>query len=236
MRTVKKHLYFWNLFVLSMLVFFTGCGQKEQTMEKSPAPSGEISAAETPLPVEMMDDQLFYAKGMESISINEADLTAGKQVNLTVQVKEGRELYGMIGREDLNPQMKLLIFPDEEKESEVYGIDLVGYLGEGFREVMDDSFLIARSGFDYQMAWYDFNQDGEKELIFAGGDRHTTMVCSVFQLEVKKESLKDQSKYYALEPKTILEIKEGVRAYVNDHNEICVVDRKNNISKRTVPL
>lgn len=234
MRTVKKHLYFWNLFLLSMLVFFTGCEQKEQTMEKSPAPIRETAATETPLPVEMMDDQLFYAKGMESISINEADLTVGKQVDMTVQVKEGREIYGMIGREDLNPQMKLNILPGEE--SEVYGIDLVCYLGEGFQEVMEDSYLIARSGFDYQMAWYDFNQDGEKELIFAGGDRHTTMVCSVFRLEVKKESSKDQSEYYVLEPKTILEIKEGVRAYVNDNNEICVVDMENNISKRTVPL
>ena len=231
MRTVKKHLYFWNLFVLSMLVYFTGCGQKEQTMEKSPAPIRETAAAETPLPVEMMDNQLFYAKGMESISINEADLTVGKQVDLTVQVKEGREIYGMIGREDLNPQMKLSILPGEE--SEIYGIDLVSYLGEGF---MEDYYPIARSGFDYQMAWYDFNQNGEKELIFAGGDRHTTMVCSVFQLEVKKESSKDQSEYYVLEPKTILEIKEGVRAYVNDNNEICVVDMKNNITKRTVPL
>lgn len=231
MRTTKKkqYLYFRNLLVLSMLVLFAGCEQKEQTVEESPAPTGELSVVETPLPVEMTGEQLFYVEGMESISINEKELTAGKEVDMTVQTAEGEEIYCMIGREDINPQMELNIMPDE---SEIYGIDLVSYLGEGF---MEDHYCIARSGFDYQMAWYDFNQDGKKELIFAGGDKHTTLVCSVFQLEVIEESL-DGQLIYTLNPRTILEIREGIRAYVNDNNEICVVDAENNISKRTVPL
>lgn len=226
----KQYLYFRNLLVLSMLLLFTGCQQKEQTVEESPAPTGELSVVETPLPVEVTGDQLFYAEGMESISINEKDLTAGKEVNETVQIAEGEKLYYMIGREDTNPQMELNILPESEGENEIIGIDLVSYLGEGFTE---DSWPVARSGFDYQMAWYDFNQDGRKELIFAGGDKHNTLVCSVFQLEVIEESVNGQLEY-VLEPKTILEIQEGVRAYVNDNNEICVVDAENHISKWTV--
>lgn len=230
LRVVKKYLYFLNLLVLLMLVLFTGCEQKKKTMKKSPAPSGEISVADTPLPVEMMENQLFYAEGMESISINETELTSGTDIDMTVQVTEGTELYCRIGREDLNPQMELNILSVEE--SEIYGIDLVNYLGERFFE---DDYPIARSGFDYQMAWYDFNQDGKKELIFAGGDKHTTLICSVFQLEVIEENL-DGQLIYLPEPRTILEIQEGVRAYVNDNNEICVVDTENNIFKLTVPL
>lgn len=233
MRAVKKYLFFRELLVLLMLVFITGCEQKEQAIEQSPAPVGERSAAETPLPVEMMDNELFYAEGMESISINETELTAGTKADMTVQVKEGEELYCRIGREKLNPQMDLPLLLDGE--SEMCGVDLVGYLGEGFSEVFEDSFVIARPGFDYQMAWYDFNHDGKKELIFAGGDKHTTLRCSVFQIELKEESC-DGQRVYVPEPKTLLEIQEGVRAYVNDNNEICVVDTENNISKLTVPL
>lgn len=178
---------------------------------------------------------MFYAEGMESISINETELTAGTKADMTVQVKEGEELYCRIGREKLNPQMDLPLLRDGE--SEMCGVDLVGYLGEGFSEVFEDSYVIARPGFDYQMAWYDFNHDGKKELIFAGGDKHTTLRCSVFQLELIliKDSSDDQL-VYVPEPRTLLEIQEGVRAYVNDNNEICVVDTENNISKLTVPL
>ena len=206
----KQYLYFRNLLVLSMLLLFTGCEQKEQRVEESQASTEEPSAEKTPLPVEVptgvTDNQLFYAEGMESISINEKNLTAGKEVNETVQIAEG--------------------------ENEISGIDLVSCLGEGFTE---DSWPVARSGFDYQMAWYDFNQDGRKELIFAGGDKHTSLACSVFQFEVIEETVNGQLEYF-LEPKIILEIQEGVRAYVNDNNEICVVDAENHISKRTVPL
>ena len=183
--------------------------------------------------VAVMENQLFYAEGMESISINEKELTAGKKADMTVRVAEEEEIYCMIGREDSNPQMKLTIVPVGESKS--YGIDLVSDLGKGF---LKDYYPIARSGFDYQMAWYDFNRDGKKELIFAGGDKHTTLVCSVFQLEAREETLGGQL-IHELVPRTILEIQEGVRgvrAYVNDDNEICVVDTENNISRLTVPL
>lgn len=225
----KNNIFLWNLLVLSMLVFFIGCEQKEQMVEGSPAPTGDPSVVETPLPMEVTGNQLFYAEGMESISINEKELTTGKEVDMTVQTAEIAELYCSIGREEQNPQMDLNIWPDGE--SEIHGIDLVNYLGEGF---LEDDYPIARSGFDYQMAWYDFNQDGKKELIFACGDKHTTLVCSVFQLEVTEESLNGKL-IYELNPKTILEIQKGVHAYVKDNNEICVVDTENNISKLAVP-
>lgn len=240
----KQSFYFRSLLLLAMLVFFTGCEQKEQTVEESPAvtdersmevppvSADEASIEETPLPVEMMDNQLFYAEGMESISVNEAKLMKGKEVDMTVQTAEEWEIYCRIGREEMNPQMKLQVIPIGE--SEIAGIDLVdGFLGKGF---LEDYYPTARSGFDYQMAWYDFHQDGKKELIFAGGDKQETLVCSVFQFEVIEENVDGQSRY--LEPKTILEIPEGVgvRAYVNDHNEICVVDGEGHISKVAVPL
>lgn len=80
-------------------MFFTGCEQIEQTMEKTPASTGEISVVETPLPPEVMGNQLFYAEGMESISVNEAELMKGKEVEMTVQTAELGELWGKIGRE-----------------------------------------------------------------------------------------------------------------------------------------
>lgn len=238
----KQYLYFGNLLVLSMLLLFTGCQQKEQTVEESPAPTGESSVVETPLPEEVTDNQLFYAEGMESISINEKDLTAGKEVDMTVQSAEGEEQYCSIGREKLNPQMKLEVFPCGEHEYNVAAIDFLSCLGEGFRNVLDLGNT-PRSGFDYQMAWYDFNQDGKKELIFAGGDKKGTLACAVFQVELTdfgsemgSESMLDSGnppeKLQVF--KTIQEFQGGVRAYVNDNNEICVVDGVNHIYKQTV--
>lgn len=220
----KQYLHFGNLLVLSMLLLFTGCEQKEQTVEESSVSTEEISVEETPLPVEMTKNQLFYAEGMESISITERELTAGKEVDMTVQTAEGEDIYCELGREQTNPQMKLIVVV--ESQNKIQGIDLISDVGEEF--FMKD-FVIPRKGYKYQMAWYDFNQDGKKELIFAGGYNQEIFVCDVFQFE----SIADDvlaGKW----PQKILEIREGVRAYVNDDNEICVVDAENHISKQTV--
>lgn len=239
----KQSFYFRSLLLLAMLVFFTGCEQKEQTVEESPAvtdersmevppvSADEASIEETPLPVEMMDNQLFYAEGMESISISERELTARKEVDMTARTAEGKEINCKIGREETNPQMELDIML--RKEGEDVGFDLLGYLGEGFRNVLDE-YNMPRYGFDYQMAWYDFNQDGKKELIFAGGDKQGILACAVFQLEVTENWLDDLE--HRKTPRRILEIQESIRAYVNDHNEICVVDGEGHISKVAVPL
>lgn len=70
---------------------------------------------------------------------------------------------------------------------------------------------------------YDFDHDGKKEIIIAGGNKKDTLELCVFQLDFDLDFDKN-------EPKKIFEINDGYKSYVNEKDEICTIDYKDNIS------
>ena len=98
------------------------------------------------------------------------------------------------------------------------GIDMISNLAKSL-----DEWCWVKEDFYYQMAAYDFNHDGEKEIIVAGGNKKDTLELYVFRLNPDLDFEKN-------EPHLLAEINGGYKSYVNEKDEICVIDSNKDIS------
>lgn len=157
-------------------------------------------------------DYLFNADKMEAVEISGKDLLQKKKVEMSTEIITGTKIDLAIKLDDYNFGFSLIIY------SENGGIDMSSNLGESVK-----GGCTPKEDFCYQMASYDFDHDGKKEIIIAGGNKKDTLELCVFQLDFDLDFDKN-------EPKKIFEINDGYKAYVNEKDEICVIDYKGSTS------
>lgn len=157
-------------------------------------------------------DYLFNADKMETIEISGKDLLQKKKVKLSTEIIAGKKIDLAIKLDDYNFGFSLIIY------SEDVGIDMSSNLEKSVKKG-----CAPKEDFYYQMASYDFDHDGKKEIIVAGGNKKDTLELCVFQLDLDLDFEKN-------EPKLFFEINDGYKTYVNEKDEICVIDYNDNIS------
>lgn len=155
---------------------------------------------------------LFNADKMETIEISGKDLLQKKKVELSTEIITGKKIDLAIKLDDYNFGFSLIIY------SENVGIDMSSNLEKSVKKG-----CAPKEDFYYQMASYDFDHDGKKEIIVAGGNKKDTLELCVFQLDLDLDFEKN-------EPKLFFEINDGYKTYVNEKDEICVIDYNDNIS------
>lgn len=163
-----------------------------------------------------MGDYLFNADKMETIEISGKDLLQKKKVELSTEIITGKEIGLAIKLDDHNLGFSLIIYSEND------GIDMSSNLEKSVKKG-----CAPKEDFYYQMASYDFDHDGKKEIIVAGGNKKDTLELCVFQLDLDLDFEKN-------EPKLFFEINDGYKTYVNEKDEICVIDYNDNISVYTL--
>lgn len=157
-------------------------------------------------------DYLFNADKMGTIEISGKDLLQKKKVELSTEIITGKEIDLVIKLDDNNFGFSLIIY------SENVGIDMSSNLEKAVKKG-----CAPKEDFYYQMASYDFDHDGKKEIIVAGGNKKDTLELCVFQLDLDLDFEKNK-------PKLFFEINDGYKTYVNEKDEFCVIDYNDNIS------
>ena len=150
---------------------------------------------------------LFNAKEMDSVEISGEDLLNNKEVNISTAEEDGRDIDLRIKREKYGPSFGMDVFFEEK------GIDLVTYLEKSM-----DEWGGALEDFYYQLACYDFDNDGEKEIIVGGGNKKDILELYILRLDYDNPGFDNA--------KILKSINGGCKAYVNEKKEICVVDAK----------
>ena len=97
------------------------------------------------------------------------------------------------------------------------GIDLVTYL-----EKSTDEWSGALEDFYYQLSCYDFDNDGEKEIIVAAGDKKDTLELYILRLDYNNPDFDNAQ--------ILKSINRGSKVYVNEKKEVCVMDSQGQIS------
>ena len=87
-------------------------------------------------------------------------------------------------------------------------------IGEGFHSLGDG--CVFKEDFYYQMCGYDFDGDGVKEIVVAGGNKKDVLELRIFHINPGEEM-----KQY---PEPVTEINGGMKSYVNAEGGICVQD------------
>jgi hypothetical protein len=160
----------------------------------------------------MRGDYLFNGNKIDTIEISGRDLLKRKNVELSIEMVSGKKAEFYIKRDDVGHAISMIF------SSGNLGVDLVYNL-----EKSVDEWCGAKDNFYYQMASYDFNDDGEKEIIIAGGNKKDILELYVFQFNPELECGTNN-------PKLLTTINGGCKSYVNDKNDICVINSNDNIS------
>lgn len=205
MKKIIFRLIFMYLMSVGVMGSLTACGNTEN----SDANTGKKLLVKDKIDV---GDYLFNADKMETVEISGKDLLRKKKVELSTEIINGTKIDFAIKLDDYNFGFSLIIY------SENGGIDMSSNLEKSVKKG-----CTPKEDFYYQMASYDFDHDGKKEIIIAGGNKKDTLELCVFQLDFDLDFDKN-------EPKKIFEINDGYKSYVNEKDEICVIDYKDNIS------
>lgn len=102
------------------------------------------------------------------------------------------------------------------KKSKKTAIDLVTYL-----EKSTDEWGGALEDFYYQLSCYDFDNDGEKEIIVGAGNKQNILELCILRLDYNNPDFGNA--------KILKSINSGCKAYVNEKGEICVMDSQGEI-------
>lgn len=176
--------------------------------------SNDVSSKEKMSKDEKKDigNYLFNSDKMDIIEISGKDLLKRKEVEISTEIKVGKNVKLVIRRDNTGPGISMIIL------SGTLGVDMVNDLEKSL-----DEGCGAKEDFYYQMASYDFNHDGEKEIIVAGGNKKDILELRVFQLNTNLE-------YDNHNPKLLATINGGYKSYINDKDEICVINSNDDIS------
>lgn len=154
---------------------------------------------------------LFNANEMDSIEISGEDLLNHKKVNISTVEEDGRDIELVIKREYYGPAFAMDVFFGDT------GIDLVTYLKKS-----TDEWGGALEDFYYQLSCYDFDNDGEKEIIVAAGNKKNILELCILRLEYNNPDFGNAQ--------ILKSINSGCKAYMNEKKEICVMDSQGQIS------
>lgn len=200
------------IFVLFLTVcMMVGCSTQKVSAKSKGALSSQVSSEEQL--VQITDEKpeqnkgtqsyLFEAKGMESIQLTGQEIIEGKEANMSVKISETINMDYHIGIDHPNGVQLYVIY-----DSIAYNL-AVNYTSP---EMFDNDEAIPE--YSYQLCCYDFNKDGTKEVVVAGGDNDDNLFISVFYVDIDSPS-----NFICYPQNYILGYKN---AYVNESNEICV--------------
>lgn len=178
---------------LFISILFVGCGKPQIT-------DTELRAGK----------YLFNVNEMNSVEISGKDLLNNKEVNISTVEEDGRNIELVIKREEYGPAFAMDVFFGES------GIDLVTYL-----EKSTDEWGGALEDFYYQLSCYDFDNDGEKEIIVGAGNKQNILELRILRLDYNNPDFGNA--------KILKSINSGCKAYVNEKGEICVMDSQGEI-------
>ncbi len=145
-------------------------------------------------------NHLFNANEMDSIEISAEDLLNHKKVNKSIVEENGREIKLAIRREEYGPAFAMDVFFGK------IGIDLV--TTDEWGGVLED--------FYYQLSCYDFDNDGEKEIIVAAGNKKDILELYILRLDYHNPDFDNAQ--------ILKSVNSGLKAYVNEKKELCVMD------------
>lgn len=154
---------------------------------------------------------LFNANEMDSVEISGEDLLNHKKVNISTVEEDGRDIGLVIKRKDYGPAIAMDVLFGEN------GINLVTYLKKS-----TDEWCGALEDFYYQLSCYDFDNDGEKEIIVGAGNKKDILELYILRLDYYNPDFRNA--------KILKSINSGCKAYVNEKKEICVMDSQGQIS------
>ena len=200
-----------KILIISLLLFtLCGCNTKVDNRESEIKKSNNVPLAAT-------GKYLFNADKMETAEISGDDLLNRKKVEMSIEdtwkkEKKWKDVTLEIKREKYGVSIAMDFFCDSS------GADFYDGLGETL-----DEWSGAKKGFYYQLAVYDFNNDGNKEIIAAGGNKKDILELSVFQFNPERPGGRNNPKSLAHHV-----IKGGYKSYVNEKNDICVMDDSGN--------
>lgn len=184
--------------IIIFAMVFLLCGCQNSWKEKNVA-------------TEYVGNYLFNTDKGDCIEISGQDLLNHKKVNLSTVEDDGRDIELVIKRENYGPAIAMDVFFGEK------GIDLVTYL-----EKSTDEWSGALEDFYYQLSCYDFDNDGEKEIIVAAGNKKDTLELYILRLDYNNPDFDNAQ--------ILKSINRGSKVYVNEKKEICVMDSQGQIS------
>ena len=206
-----------KILIISLLLFtLCGCNAKADNRE-SEVKQSEIKQSNS-IPLAATGKYLFNADKMETVEISGDALLKRRKVEMSIKdtwkkEKKWEDITLEIKRDKYGLSISMNFFSDSS------GADFLSGLGE----TLDEWSAGPKKGFYYQLAVYDFNRDGNKEIIAAGGNKKDILELSVFQFNPKQSSNSDNPKSLAYHV-----IKGGYKSYVNEKNDICVMDDSGN--------
>lgn len=184
--------------LLIMICLLASCAGGENKNQNPQAPS----PAETSEKQEQSDQgYLFNAKDMDTIGLTGQEILDGKEADMSVKISDDISMDFHLSRDNPNGTKMYAIYNSEAKNL------AVNYISP---DVFDNDEAIPSDY--YQMACYDFNKDGIKEVIIACGNKNDKLSLFIFKIVTDSEFIFYPTNY-------ILGYKD---AYVNDSNEICV--------------
>lgn len=215
LEKLKFSIYFFSLLIL------IGCETTSRDKTEDNMHKSDVEDTVSPVTKKQdsllsrkdtMDSYLFNAEDMDSIEISGEKLLSRKEVNMSVKLNKKKTADFYIAREAYGPAIDISVCIGSN------GVDFASwYLNKAL-----DEYCGALSGYYYQEVCYDFDKDGEKEIVIAAGNKKDKLYIYVFRL--KYETTVD---FLKSNPKLVACIVGGSYAYVNSNNEICVVDSKN---------
>lgn len=208
---MKRIIQFSAFFLLLMVqISSTNISRNDVSVENGPDDRNPFNLVE--LTTAGIGDCLFNADKMESIEISGKDVYKGKEIDISTEITADKKAELVIKRDKNRPSFSMIIYSGD------MGIDMVSNLGKSV-----DEWCGVKEDFYYQMASYDFNHDGEKEMIVAGGNKKDTLELYVFRFPPDLDFEKD-------EPDLLAEINGKYKSYANEKNEICVIDSNDDIA------
>jgi hypothetical protein len=186
-----------------------GCSTPKAPAENNKTPLSQVTSEQQTIqkadekPEENKGTQayLFEAKGMESIQLTGKEIIDGKEATMSVKISDAINMDFHIGLDHPNGMQLYAIY-----DSNACNL-AVNYTNP---EMYDNDEPIP--AFSYQICCYDFNYDGKKEIVVAGGNHEDQLFVYVHYVDIDSEYIVYPENY-------ILGYKN---AYVNENNEIAV--------------
>ncbi len=196
----KLSKYFVLVCVISLLV---SCGKTPANDKKNNISSVEIQSDKYVKSGEK--EYLFEAEGMDTIQLKGEDVLEGKEANMSVNISNTISMDFHISRDNPNGTRLYAIYNSQAINLAESNIS-PNVFEEG--EAIEDYY--------YQICCYDFNMDGEKEIILACGNKNDELSIFLFEISLEMDQLLIPINY----------IKGYDSAYINEKNEICVPSPK----------
>lgn len=87
--------------------------------------------------------------------------------------------------------------------------------------ITEKDFGFPIEDFYYEIACFDFNRDGSKEIVMSAGNKVDKLLIYVFEMNYFAKTYEEQK------PRVISSFEGITKAYVNENNEICIVKDNN---------